>query len=360
MNPKPNLRILVVGAGPTGLSAGLELARQGVIPEIVERRSEPSLLSRAVGILPETVDKWNDSGVTEAIRREAMPFRKFRFFRGSKLLMKLDFSAEEFRDRVVMGLPQNRTEEILREGLERRGGSVTFGREVVSVEPNEAGATVGFGDGDRQTYDWVIAADGVRSVVREALGIAYEGFDLDDEWSVADVDVEGYDPEGFTAWIQESPGEFALVLPIEAKRVRIAASTSDALKTIPFPFEITHVRRTGVFQIAVRQAETYRKGRVLLAGDAAHCHSPVGGRGMNLGVDDAVAAANAILHGTVDDYSAERHAIGRDVLNLSEQGRKLVCAISPMIQVGTTLAMALIQRLPFLHRAFLKRLTTLG
>ena len=103
---------------------------------------------------------------------------------------------------------------------------MTFGREVVSVEPNEAGATVAFGVGDRQTYDWVIAADGVRSVVREALGIAYEGFDLDDEWSVADVDVEGYDPEGFTAWIQESPGEFVLVLPIEAKRVRIAPFSS--------------------------------------------------------------------------------------------------------------------------------------
>ncbi|MGJ8695401.1 MAG: FAD-dependent oxidoreductase [Verrucomicrobiaceae bacterium] len=356
---KTHPEILIVGAGPTGLSAAVELARHGVIPDIVERRVTPSTLSRAVGILPETLAKLDHGGIAGAIRGEAMNFRKIRIFRGERLLLELDFSAPEYDGKVICGLPQNRTEEILREGLERYGGTVEFGKEIVFIAQHGERVGVRFSDGEERTYDWVIAADGVGSTIRKGLGIGFPGIDLEGEWSIADVDVEDYDPSCFTAWIQSKAGEFVLVLPIERNRVRIASSTSDAIAAIPAPLKITKVRREGRFKIAVRQAESYRKGRVLLAGDAAHCHSPVGGRGMNLGIDDAMAAANAILDGTTDRYSEERRAIGRHVLRTSEQGRRLFCTSNPLITAGTTIFMRLAQRIPGLHGSILKRLTSL-
>ena len=325
----------------------------------MERRSEPSKLSRAVGILPETIAKLDHCGIGEAIRNEGMSYRRIKFFRGDKCLFNLDFSGDEYAHRVITGLPQNRTEELLREGFERYGGIVEFGKELVSISQDDDGVSVGFSDLENRDYDWVIAADGTRSIVREALGIAYVGYDLADEWSVADVDLEDWDSECFTAWIQEGSGEFVFILPIEENRVRIAASTSDAIATIPVPLKITNIRRTGVYKIAVRQAETYCKGRVLLAGDAAHCHSPVGGRGMNLGIDDAIAAANAIIENTTETYSLRRHEIGRGILKLSESGRKMVCSRSWIVKICTTVTMAVIQRLPFLHGTLLKRLTSL-
>lgn len=352
-------KILIVGAGPTGLSAAVELARQGVIADIVERRTKASTLSRAVGILPETIAKLDHRGIGTAIRDEGMSYRRIKFYRSTKCLFSLDFSGEQYKHRVITGLPQNRTEDLLREGFESYGGRVEFGKELASVSQTKDRVSVAFSDEEQRHYDWVIAADGTRSIVREALGIPYLGYDLEDEWSIADVDVEDWDSECFTAWIQEDPGDFVLVLPIEENRVRIAASSSDAIEAMPVSLKITNVRRTGVFNIAVRQAETYGKGRILLAGDAAHCHSPVGGRGMNLGIDDAIAAANAIIENSTEFYSPRRRELGRKVIKLSEGGRKIVCSNSKVTKACTTIGMGIAQRLPFLHGSLLGRLTSL-
>ena len=357
MTEKPS--ILVIGAGPTGLTAALELARLGIQPDVVERRSEPSELSRAVGILPETIDKLMPSGAGAAIRAEAMKIQKINIYRGDRPLMRLDFTNAKYREHVMLGLPQNRTEELLREALQRFGGDVQYGREATEISTTDKVVSVQFADAKTRTYDWVIAADGLHSRMREALGIAYPGFDLDDEWSVADIDLEGYDNESVTGWIQEPPGEFVFVIPIGRTRVRLAASTSDAIAALPVPLNITNIRRTGAFQIAIRQAETYKKGRVLLAGDAAHCHSPVGGRGMNLGIDDAIVAATSILNGTTDTYTEARHKIGRRVLRGSERGRKLVCANGGFTKAITAMGMAAVHRTPFLRRMFLRVLTSL-
>lgn len=357
MAAKP--RILIVGAGPTGLTAALALAHQGLVPDIIERRTEPSPLSRAVGILPQTLTQLDALGAGAGIRAEAVQIRHVHVYRNQKPLMRLDFSSNRYDSRIIHGLPQNRTEELLHDALKRLGGHVQYGQVLTGIKTNKETASVEFNTESEQTYDWVIAADGVQSIVRQNLGIGYPGFDLDDEWSVADVDVEGYDGQGFTAWIQKPPGEFVFVIPIEKNRVRIASSTNDALNTIELPFRVVNVRRTGCFRIAVRQADTYQKGRVLLAGDAAHCHSPVGGRGMNLGIADAIEAAAAILNGGTGDYSSTRHRQGHAVMKTSERGRRLVCASGGLAQSMTTLVTKVIHSVPFARDAFFNALTRL-
>ncbi|MEM7283966.1 MAG: NAD(P)/FAD-dependent oxidoreductase [Pseudomonadota bacterium] len=352
-------RVLVVGAGPTGLSTALRLASLGVVPEVVERRTEPSQLSRAVGILPESIEKLSHAGVGEAICSEAVEIRKINLHREQKPLMNLDFSGGGYDGPVVRGLPQNRTEEIIANGFVQLGGAVRYGCEVTDIKLSDHQAEIELDGNETKTYDWVVAADGVQSRIRQGLNIAYPGFDLDDEWSVADAYVSGYDTQSLTAWVQKPPGEFVFVIPIEESRVRLASSTSNVLEEMSLPFEVAEVRRSGTFRISVRQAETYRKGCVLLAGDAAHCHSPVGGRGMNLGIDDAIACAEAIVGGEVESYSQARHSKGQQVMEASERGRKVVCGSGVGVKFLTTVVTSMIHYLPPVRNAFLRMLTSL-
>lgn len=351
------LKVLVVGAGPTGLSAALELGHLGVQTRIVDRRTKASTLSRAVGILPETLGKLR--GVEQAIRAEAMTIENVNIYRGEKMLMRVDLAALTARENLIQGLPQNRTEELMRDGLAGYGTAVEYGLEAIDVVNAENRVSVTFSDGSSDSFDWVIAADGIGSRVRDQLGIAYPGFELDEEWSIADVNAPDFDCSGFTAWVQAPGGHFVFAIPIAPGRIRIAASTPDAIAALPIPLNITKIHRVGTFKISIRQAETYLKGRVLLAGDAAHCHSPVGGRGMNLGIDDAVAAATAIVQGTTAQYSATRHTLGAKVMDTSEKGRKLVSSRNTSVRVVTTIATALVHRLPPLQRRVLQMLTTL-
>jgi 2-polyprenyl-6-methoxyphenol hydroxylase-like FAD-dependent oxidoreductase len=352
------MKVLVIGAGPTGLTAALELAAHGVNCRIVERRTEPSTLSRAVGIMPATIEALEPLGVAGAIRSEAMPLRKIRLMRSGKTLMSLDNRSAEFRDNVIIGLPQNRTEEILRDELAARNVQVEYGLTVNGVTTDDQTATVRFSDNTTETYDWVIAADGIKSIARDQLGIAYPGLDLPGEWSIADVDVGGdFDPELVVLDIQAPGNNFSMVLPIESRRARIVSSTPDALAALTQPLEIDNVRRTGTFRISIRQAETYRKGRVLLAGDAAHCHSPVGGKGMNLGMADAVSAARAIINDQVDEYSEERHRIGVVILRMTEAARVMAMSNNPFAKAVVWVAAKAIQLLPVAHRTFMRLLT---
>ena len=167
------MKTLVIGAGPTGLTAALALVARGASCRIVERRTEPSMLSRAVGIMPVTIDLLGPLGAAAPILAEAMSLRQILLTRAGKPLMRLDNRVSEYKNRVILGLPQNRTEEILRAVLARRGVEVEYGLTVNNVTTNPEQVTAGLSDGSSETYDWAIAADGIKSRTREQLGIEY-------------------------------------------------------------------------------------------------------------------------------------------------------------------------------------------
>jgi len=352
------MKILVIGAGPSGLTAAAALTAKGIECRIVERRTAPSELSRAVGILPATIRLLQELNSADAILAEAMPLRKIHLTRHGKTLLKLNTGGEGFEDRIIRGLPQNRTEEILRD-LQSRGIAVEYGLEVTGISTDTQIAEVSLSDGSNANFDWVIAADGINSITRSMLNIPYPGYDLPDPWSIADVDVEGeFDPELVQLDVQGKNNTAIIILPIEARRARIVASSPDALATFAefdHPLQIANTRRTGTFTISVRQAESYQKGRILLAGDSAHCHSPVGGRGMNLGMADAAAAVDAIINAQTDNYTHQRHEIGRKVLNTTEAARRMVVSNNPLSALGLSLAAGAIGSVPAARRAFLRR-----
>jgi 2-polyprenyl-6-methoxyphenol hydroxylase-like FAD-dependent oxidoreductase len=280
--------------------------------------------------------------------------------RRSKTLMSLDVTKGGLGSDVMIGLPQNRTEEIMRDALRAQGIHPEYGVAVTDVSTTEETSGVAFSDGSEHNFDWVIAADGIHSTARKCLGIRYSGIDLPGKWSIADVDVSGpFDENGVTVYVQREGNTSVMVLPIERRRVRIVSSTDDALDELPEPLNFKGIRRTGVFDISIRQADTYKKGRVLLAGDAAHCHSPVGGKGMNLGIADGIAAARAIASGETDGYTEARHAIGARVMAASEAGRKAITSNNLVIQLATTAVTLLATQLPLVGRKFMRNLTRL-
>lgn len=322
--------VLIAGAGPTGLTAAIELARLGLVPVVIDRKASASTLSRAVGILPSSLRLLGPSGVAERLLAEGVRVRGMRFFAGTRERMHLELSGAHPESDFILALAQDRTEDALRDALTRMGGSVRYGSELASVRQSDAGVVAVTSDGEELACDYLIGADGAGSATRAAVGIAFPGFDLDDTWSIADVDVADWRYPGEGTVCLLGGGEFAGLIPLEAERYRAVSSTVDALAAFPFELNVTRVRREGQFRVSVRQAESYRSGRVFLAGDAAHCHSPIGGRGMNLGIADAAELAQRLVAGTLDAYSDSRHAIGAGVIGGSERARKLITSTNPL------------------------------
>mgnify|MGYP001822901858 FL=1 len=345
-------RILVVGAGPTGLTLAASLAAHGLIPTVIEQRDGMSNLSRAVGIQPSSMDVFRRIGAAEPVLAEAISFAGVLLHNGSRPLARLPLNFDD-RSRL-WGLAQDRTERHLLDALQRHGGTVQWGTAFRDLDQGENAVEVDAGSASGR-YDWIAGCDGARSLVREAAGIGFPGFDLPQQWSIADVDAAGWrDPAWFQAFLLKH-GQAAVVVPIETARFRVIASGPDALAMLPVEMPVSWVRRAGAFTISVRQAASYRADRVLLAGDAAHCHSPVGGRGMNLGIADAAELARRLVQNSVDGYSAARHPEAEQVLAFSERGRRMVQSQSVLRKTLVTSALRVFGAIPPLGRAAVRQ-----
>ena len=349
-------KVLIVGAGPTGLTAAVELARHGIIPDVIEKRSEASNLSRAVGILPASMDILEPSGVAEAIRQEAVAVEQVIFHQAAEAFARIQLIEPNQSDNPeLMALAQDRTEAHLSDAFERHGGRVLYGAKLTGLSQDEQGVTAKIAtqessqENDSQ-YDYVIGADGVRSAVRESLGVNFSGFEIEGLWSIADVDCENFpDNTAFKIFLL-SKGRVAIVVPLESARFRVISNTGDALAALPIEMNVSNIRRAAAFPISVRQVEQYSVGRVFLAGDAAHCHSPAGGRGMNLGIADAADLARRIASGGLEDYHAARHPIGASTMAFSERARKVVTSDNKLARTMLINTLRVITRVPFIRR----------
>ena len=305
------------------------MARQGIDVTIIDKRDEASGFSRAVGILQSTLDLLEPSGVSEALREEGINVRRATIFKDSKPVFEFRLSWDESdQTGFILCLPQDRTEAHLREAFVGFGGDLRMSTALEDIEQDDDHVTAYFSNGKSEVFDYALGADGTRSKVREVLSIAYDGFDLPEDWSIADADVNDWAyPETF-AMFRRSGSTIVIAVPLSATRVRFISNTKDALETLPIEVKISNLRRSGTFKISIRQVDEYRHGRIFLAGDAAHSHSPAGGRGMNLGIADACALADGLINDTLGNYSAARHAEGAKIIRASETARKIVTAQS--------------------------------
>jgi 3-(3-hydroxy-phenyl)propionate hydroxylase len=321
--------VVIVGGGPTGLMLGAELKLAGVDAAIVERRVNQELAgSRAGGLHSRTIEILDQRGVAERFISQGQVHKVVHFN------PPLDLSDCPSRHNYTLALWQNHIERILAEWVQELGVPIYRGREVTGFAQDESGVDVDVSDGQRLRAEYLVGCDGGRSVIRKIAGIEFPGSDPTMSWLIAEAETAQEPELGFR---HNAVGSHGIGKLEDGKRVRIvlteaqveAASeptlrdVSEALISIyGTDFGIHSATWVSRFNDMTRQAATYRAGRVLLAGDAAHVHSPVGGQGLNLGVQDAVnlgwKLAQVIRRTSppslLDTYHAERHAVGVRVL----------------------------------------------
>jgi len=317
----PNVaRVLIVGAGPTGLTAALELTRRGHSVRIIEKNRQRDHFSKAFGITAGTMQLLEPSGATTKLLGEGRKVSAATFMRGEREIGRIDFSQLAAPWNFLLVLPQSETEEILESTLAELGVKVERGCELIDFSQSDSGvcATVDDTNGNKTQIEasLMLAADGARSRVRKSLGIGFPGETMKGEWSLADIRCEMPVGTELGPVIRAGSERLLFILRLHDDLFRVVSNLPGALGHLPAGSTIHEIVWQSNFAINHRQAETYRVGRVFLAGDAAHIHSPLGGRGMNLGIEDAAEFARMLDRNQLDDYHPLRHTKGAKIVRL--------------------------------------------
>jgi 3-(3-hydroxy-phenyl)propionate hydroxylase len=325
--------VVIAGGGPTGLMLAGELALAGVDVAIVERRAGPELVgSRAGGLHARTIEVLDQRGIADRFLSQGQTYQSVRFH-----MIPLDISDFPTRHNYVLGLGQIHIERILAEWVGELAVPVYRGREVTGFTQDETGVDIALSDGRSLRAAYLVGCDGGRSVIRKAAGIAFPGWDPTTSWLIAEVETEeepkwGFhqDALGIHAIGKAENGGARIVLTERQIAPAGEAVNEPTLGDLSKTLIVVYGTDYGVHKAAwisrftdmTRQAAAYRDRRVLLAGDAAHIHPPVGGQGLNIGVQDAVnlgwklaqVVRRTSPESLLDSYHAERHPVAARVL----------------------------------------------
>lgn len=311
MNTEP----LIVGAGPTGLAAALFLAEHGIRARLIERRRSRTSKSKAMGINPRTLKLLEGTGVTARLLDRGRRVTAANFYRNGDRFARLDLSAAGGDYPFMLVYPQSDTEAILAEALAERGVEVERCAELIDVDPCGAHAVLGTAVGQESVRaPYILAADGASSTLRRLRKIDFPGFAYEESWKLYDVRLRlPLDPDEVHIFLLDDGVLFLLRFRDDVWRA--AGNVPDLLARLPDGSETGEVFWESDFHISNRIAERFQTGGVYLAGDAAHVHSPLGARGMNLGIEDAYVFAALAADDRLGDYEAIRRPVDRRVVH---------------------------------------------
>ncbi|MEU8267525.1 rifampin monooxygenase [Sphaerisporangium sp. NPDC049002] len=373
--------VIVAGGGPTGLMLAGELRLHGVRVLVLEKDAEPSRIVRSLGLHVRSIEVMDQRGLLERFLAHGQKYALGGHFAG------IDKPRPDRMDTAhayILGIPQNVTDRLLAERATEVGVEIRRGCELVGLSQDDHGVTAELADGTRLRSRYLVGCDGGRSTVRKLLGVGFPGEPARAEWLLAEMRVTE-EPATIAAIVAEvrktnrgfgagpiGGGEYRLVVPAEGvaadrtvpptleefrQRLRVFAGTD---------FGAHSPRWLSRFGDATRQAERYRVGRVLLAGDAAHVHPPLGGQGLNLGVQDAFNLGWKLAaevggwapEGLLDSYHTERHPVAADVLNNTRAQSELL-SLEPGPQAVRRL-MAELMDFEEVNRYLIEKTTAIG
>ncbi len=328
---------LIAGAGPTGLAAALFLAERGIRSRVIEKKLEPSPYSKAFGVNPRTLELLESTGVTEQLLAQGWRMSALNLWQNNRRLLRLDFSRVNHRFPFMLIHSQAKSEALLAEAAAKRGVRIERGVQLEQVEVNQdrATATLHNGDGrsETATVSHLLGADGAHSTVRETLGIGFVGSAYEEAWQLFDVALDVPLPRNEAhAFLLEDGAMF--MVRLEDDVWRVLGNVPDLLNRLPQDTRTGKIEWESDFGISHRIAENFQKGCACLAGDAAHIHSGLGARGMNLGIEDAYVFAALVAKGQLEEYERLRRPVVKSVMHTVERmtevprGRSLLAKVA--------------------------------
>jgi 2-polyprenyl-6-methoxyphenol hydroxylase-like FAD-dependent oxidoreductase len=372
--------VLVVGAGPVGLAVAASLAGHGHVVTVVDRQAEGANTSRAAVVHARTLEVLERLGVSKRLTELGIHAQRFIIRDGDRELMpvRLDQLPTEYP--YALMVPQNVTEQVLLDRLEELGGTVHRPYVATTVSQDADGVEVRMDSGEAIRAQYVVAADGMHSTIRDRVGLWYRGKMVTQSFSLVDVRVEGGLPADEVLLFFSTPG-LLVVAPLPDGSYRLVAAVDEAPERPDLDYAQQLLtgrgpRRTAVrvaeviwgsrFRIHERVADRYRAGRVLLAGDAAHTHSPAGGQGMNLGLRDAVTLGDALSAALrdgrtdkLDEYATASRAEAKRVVALAHRLTLLATVPAPVRPLRNAI-LRLLALVPAVPRGFAEQLSAIG
>lgn len=353
----PDPQVLIVGAGPTGLTLACELLRRGARVRLIDKFTAPATTSRALAVHSRTLEVLEGLGLSADLVARGNRLHDANAYVGGQRVLRVSFDELDSPYPCVLAISQAETEGLLRARLAALGGALEQGVELVGLAHDDAGAraTLRHDDGriEEVATPWLVGCDGARSAVRKALGMAFDGGVYEERFVLADVRLAWTLPDDEFHVFLADDGPLVMV-PMAGGRMRlIAALSPDDPRTEPPTLDevqalvdargpggatVSDPVWTSRFRIHHRLVPDYRVGPVFLAGDAAHLHSPIGGQGMNTGIQDAVNLAwklALVVQGRarpelLDSYQAERRAVADGVVKATDRATQVATLRNPI------------------------------
>ncbi|HEX7053450.1 MAG TPA: FAD-dependent monooxygenase [Burkholderiales bacterium] len=377
---KGDLEVLIAGAGPTGLALASGLAARGVRALVVERAAARAGSSRAALIHARTLEVLEPIGVAERLAAQGLQARRFSIRDRDRILVPVRFDELPTRYPYTLMVSRATTEALLLERLAQLGGGVLWQRGVIDVEQDGDGVTALLSDGRRLRSRYLVGADGMRSTVRRRLGLALSCARRPQSFSLADVRLDSDLPRDEVI-VYFSPAGLAMLAPLPGGLHRIVATARDAPERPDAAYlqalldargprrsraVVREVAWGSRFFVQRRLAEGFRAGRVLLAGGAAHVHGPAGDPGMNTGIQDAMALAEALAaalrtgsQAPLERYDQARRPAAREVIALADRLTRLA-ALGDALRPPRNALLNFFARFPGFRRRLAGRLSGLA
>lgn len=373
--------VLIVGAGPVGLTAAIVLVQRGHDVTVVDRQAEGANTSRAAVVHPRTLELLEPYGVVDELVARGVHTPTFTIRDRDDLLIAVPFHELPTRYPYTLMISQADTEAFLLNRLEELGGKVIRPASVSGIRQTAEYAIATFAAGEQILARYLVGADGMHSTVRDQAGIAFSGGTYGESFALADVRLSGGVPADEVI-LYFSPAGLVVVAPLPDGLYRIVATVDEAPQhpdiafvqslldergPVSRPAVVEEVAWGSRFRVHHRIADAFRDNRILLAGDAAHVHSPAGGQGMNLGIEDAVILGEHLSQvldtgadeALLDEYAATRRRAARGVVTMTSRLTELATASARRRPIRNRV-MRMAGQLPAIRRALAWRLSGLN